>query len=80
MTDMITGLIDENLPKKKPFDTEEQKFEKEPEYDDVKRAAQSGDNDMDRPTPANDEAKKATDEAYTKNQSGAGTGPSVSRQ
>ena len=80
MISMITGLINEDLSKKKPFDVERQKFEEEPEYKDVKRADQSADNDIDRVTPGNDPGKKATDEAYIKNQSGSGTGPSSGRQ
>ena len=66
--------------KKKAFDIEPQKFEKDSKYRDIKPAGQGGDNDMDRETPSPDDAKKATDEAYSKNQSGAGMAPSSNRQ
>ena len=76
---MITGLINETILKKKSFGAEPRKFEEESEYRDVKPADQSGDNDTDRVPAASDGVRKATDEAYTKNQAGSGTGPSIGR-
>ncbi|CAN5508697.1 hypothetical protein BH10BAC3_BH10BAC3_07700 [soil metagenome] len=77
---MIAGLINEE-DKTKQSGVKPEKFESEPEYKDLKRANESADNDMDRVAPNNiyDDAKKATDEAYMKDQSGKGTSPSSSR-
>jgi len=58
---------------KKQFNVEHQRFEKEPGYKDVKPADQSADNDIDRLTSADDEAKKSTDDAYMKNKTGNGS-------
>jgi hypothetical protein len=69
------------MEKDKQFNVKHQKFEDEPEYNDVKRADQSGDNDIDRiVSQPNDKAKEETDEAYTKNQSGTGNEPTKGRQ
>ena len=66
------------MKKDKQFNVKHQKFEEDPAYIDVKRADQSGDNDIDRMAPQpNDKAKEATDEAYLENQSGTGTGSPV---
>jgi hypothetical protein len=66
--------------KKKQYDVMPAKFEKEPEYKDIKPADQSSDNDTDRITPANDRNKEKTDEAYLKNSTGSGTAPNEGRK
>jgi len=58
------------MKKNKQYDVKHQKFEEEFEYRDVKPADQSGDNDTDRIVADDEESKKATDEAYIKNQTG----------
>ena len=76
----MTGLINEEV-KKEQNENQPQKIGTDPGYKDIKRADESADNDMDRIAPQpNDDAKKATDEAYMKDQTGSGTGPSSGRR
>jgi len=69
------------MKKKKPYNVVPQKFEQEFEYNDVKPADQSGDNDIDRITRNEDAdgAKKQTDESYMNQQTGTGTETSGGR-
>jgi hypothetical protein len=67
------------MKKDKQYGVKPQKFEEEFEYRDIKPADQSGDNDTDRIVKKDDEGKKATDEAYMKEQTGNGTSPSSGR-
>ena len=64
------------MKKKKQYNVVPQKFEEEPEYNDVKPGDQGGDNDIDRITATDEGAKKKTDESYIKQQTGKGTEPS----